>query len=266
MTIDGPAGVGKSTAAKLLARRLGLMYLDTGATYRALAYAALHRRPKLHAVDDRPTIASLARRLPITLRPLPDGGLQVKLVDQDITARIRTEEVSEAAAQISQYPEVRAAMVQLQRRLASERGVVVEGRDTGSVVFPRATYKFFLDAAPDIRARRRQLELMRLTGEKTSLAVVQSQLRFRDGLDRNRRVGPLVKPEGAIPLDTSMLTAREVVEVMMRQIGKSRPPSTVHRRPRHRATAFPRLRSGEAGRGPVGGAPASGWAACLPRR
>lgn len=216
ITIDGPAGVGKSTAAKLLAKALGLTYLDTGATYRALAYAAV--RADLNPITDAKRLAALARRLPLELRTSADGQLRVRLGGRDVTSEIRTEEVSEAAAQVSQDPEVRAAMVALQRRLAAQGGVVVEGRDTGSVVFPRARYKFFLDADPAVRARRRQQELERLYGSRPPLAQIQEQLHFRDGLDRHRRVGPLVKPPGAVAIDTTHRTARQVVRAMLASI------------------------------------------------
>jgi len=254
ITIDGPAGVGKSTAAQRLARRLGIAYLDTGATYRALAYAALHRA-RLNPVTDVQRLAALARRLPLRLRCAPAGSPRVSLGGLDITRQIRTEEISEAAAQLSQHPEVREAMVALQRALvpppvcpaANRRGqrfsrttswatsgsprtgggVVVEGRDTGSVVFPDATCKFFLDATPTIRARRRQRELKALYGTCPPLVQVREQLHFRDGLDRSRRIGPLITPPGAIVIDTSHLTASQVVEVMLRHISHSRPQSTV---------------------------------------
>jgi cytidylate kinase len=219
ITIDGPAGVGKSTVAKLLSAALDVTYLDTGATYRSLAYAVL--REGLNPVTDVGRITRLARRLPLELHTVAGGSLRVLLDGADITQQIRTEEVSEAAAQISQHPQVRAAMVELQRSLANRRGVVVEGRDTGSVVFPHAAHKFFLDAASDVRVRRRQHELERLYGCRPPLAQIREQLHFRDGLDRSRRVGPLVKPKGAIAIDTTHQTAQQVVEVMRKHIRKA---------------------------------------------
>lgn len=233
ITIDGPAGSGKSTAARLLAKHLGLAYLDTGATYRALAYAA--NQAALHPVADVKRITALARRLPLTLRRGPEGSLRVVLGGADVTRQIRTEEVSETAALISQHPAVRAAMVRCQRALARAQGVprlrsgrppersrmggvVAEGRDTGSVVFPRAPYKFFLEAAPAVRARRRQQELRRLHGYRLPLAQVQAQLHFRDGLDLTRRAGPLVRPRGAVLIDTSQRSPAQVVRAMLRRL------------------------------------------------
>jgi cytidylate kinase len=199
--------------------------LDTGATYRALAYAVV--KANLNPITDTARLSRLARRLPLRLRPTPHGGVKVLLNRVDITNQIRTEEVSEAAAQVSQYPEVRAAMVALQRRLANppppdrrggRHGVVVEGRDTGSVVFPHATHKFFLDADPTIRARRRQQELTQLYGTRPPITQVREQLHFRDSLDRTRRVGPLVKPHGAIAIDTSHRSIAQVIQLMLRRI------------------------------------------------
>ena len=229
ITIDGPAGVGKSTAAKQLASHLGLIYLDTGATYRALAYAACQA-----GVDPRVDVkrlTTLARRLPLELLPQPSGVVQVRLNGLDITKAIRTETMSEAAAHLSRHPQVRRIMVQRQRAWAHRRGVVAEGRDTGSVVFPRAHYKFFLDAEPRVRARRRQRELFQLSGQRPSLQRIQRQLHFRDGVDRTRSIGALVKPRGAVAVNTSHLTARQVLHAILHYIPESRPPSTVHRPP-----------------------------------
>ena len=218
ITIDGPAGVGKSTVAKRLAKRLGLLYLDTGATYRSLAYAAL--RANLNPITDAKQVARLAQTLPLQLRQDPRVGLRVFVGGAEVTTKIRTEEVTEAAAQVSQEPAVRAAMVALQRRLANHQGVVVEGRDTGSVVFPRARHKFFLDADPLVRARRRQSELAHLYGTKPPITQVKEQLHFRDHLDRNRRVGPLVKPRGAVTIDTTHRTIPRVIRVMLQHIAR----------------------------------------------
>ncbi len=198
----------------MLAQSLHIMYLDTGATYRSLAFAALEK----HWVTNLERLTSLAKHLPLYLKPLPGGGLRVLLDGKDITRDIRTERISEAAAQVSQYPQVREEMVNLQRRLASQHSVVVEGRDTGSVVFPQAAYKFFLDANPNIRAKRRQEELTQLYGTKASLKLVEEQLQFRDELDRSRKTGPLIKPAGAVVIDTSRLTADQVVKRMLRHI------------------------------------------------
>jgi len=216
VTIDGPAGSGKSTVAKLLAKSLGLTYLDTGATYRTLALAALQEDPPV--VADAPRLADLARQLPIRLEATPGGQLRVFLGDDEVTKKIRTEQVTEVAAHISQYPEVRAAMVERQRELANTHGVVVEGRDTGSVVFPHATHKFFLDADPAIRARRRQQELFKLYGSQTPLAMIREQIELRDGLDRSREAGPLIKPADAVLIDTTRKTVQGVVQEMLRTI------------------------------------------------
>lgn len=216
VTIDGPGGVGKSTTAKRLAQRLGIAYLDTGATYRALALAALQRG--LHPIADADPICRLARALPLRFAIDEEGLTRILLGGVDVTGAIRTEEVTEAAAQVSQHPAVREAMVALQRRLADGRSVVVEGRDTGSVVFPRAPHKFFLSASGAIRAKRRQLELGRLYGSRPPLVQVTEQLHFRDNLDRTRRVGPLIRPRGSIAIDTSRRTVAQVVETMLRHI------------------------------------------------
>ncbi len=219
VTIDGPAGCGKSTVAKLLARELDVTYLDTGATYRSLALAALQEDPPV--VADARRLAAMAVQLPIRLQMTPAGRLRVFLGDDDVTKKIRKERVTEAAAQISQFPEVRAVMVERQRQLANRHSVVVEGRDTGSVVFPHATHKFFLDANPAVRARRRRQELFKLYGSQTPLAMIREQIELRDGLDRSRKVGPLIQPLDAVRIDTSHKTVPGVVREMLRAIRRS---------------------------------------------
>lgn len=211
VTIDGPAGSGKSTAAQFLAKSLGLQYLDTGATYRTLAYASMKERINIADVG---RLIELARHLSIHLSQTREGELRVDLDGHDVTKAIRTEEVSEAAAHVAQYPGVRAALVKRQRELAQERGCVAEGRDTGSVVFPNADVKFFLTAPPGVRAKRRQQELRQMYGATTPLALIKEQMHFRDGLDQTRPVGALVKPEGAVTINTAHRSAHQVVQVM----------------------------------------------------
>ncbi|MBI4004445.1 MAG: (d)CMP kinase [Candidatus Omnitrophica bacterium] len=220
VTIDGPAGAGKSTVAKLLAKALGVAYLDTGATYRALAFAVLQEHPEVLADEAR--LALMARYLPLRLETGRASSLRVFLNGVEITRAIRSQEISEAAAQVSQYPAVRAAMVAHQRALAGGRGVVVEGRDTGSVVFPDAPYKFFLDADLAVRAQRRQRELLELYREPTPLAQIRQELHFRDLVDQSRPVGRLIKPRGALVIDTTHLTAQHVVRRMLQRIGRAR--------------------------------------------
>jgi len=221
ITIDGPAGSGKSTVAKLLAKRLGLTYLDTGATYRALAFAVVQQHPEM--IADPARLAMMAHYLPLRLEAGQGSALRVFLNGLEITKAIRTQEISEAAAQISQYPDVRLEMVKHQRALAGRKGVVVEGRDTGSVVFPSAPYKFFFIADLTTRAERRRQELLRLYGEPTPLAQIREELHFRDAIDAHRRVGPLIKPRGAVVIDTTHLTAQQVMQAMLQHIRRQAP-------------------------------------------
>jgi len=201
--------VGKSTVAKLLAKRLRLLYVDTGATYRALAYELLTRGLDPRRETD---VARVARALNVRLGQSATNGFTVLLNRRDVSRIIRTEVVTEVAAIIAQHPRVRAELVRVQRRLAHGARAVVEGRDTGTVVFPRAPYKFFLTANATVRAARRHAELSAIQGHAPSLSILQRQLARRDRLDRRRAVGPLRTPAGAMTLDTSALTADEVVE------------------------------------------------------
>ena len=212
ITTDGPAGAGKSTVADLLAKRLGLRYLDTGATYRALAYEALRQ-----GIDpaEESRIARLARSLRLTIRHSKARGLHLFLDGHDVTRRLRSERVTDAAAQVAQHSRVRLALVRLQRRLARADRLVIEGRDTGSVVFPHAPYKFFLIANASVRAKRRQSELRQLQGRAPSLKALTADLKERDQLDLRRHMGPLVKPARAIVLDTSRLPVQQVVARML---------------------------------------------------
>jgi len=222
ITIDGPAGSGKSTAARLLAKTLGIAYLDTGATYRALTLAAMQRELNL---ADEAALADLAGRLDLHMEPAETGTVVV-LNGRDVSAEIRTAEVTDKAHHAADSPAVRAVLVTLQRRIGAELarrsgGVVAEGRDQGSVVFPDADVKFYLDASPEVRARRRYEE-MAARGEDVSLQQVLEAIRRRDQRDRSRPAGPLVRPPGAIEIDTSDMTVEQMVSELLRWVRRAR--------------------------------------------
>ena len=203
VTLDGPAGAGKSTAARALAARLGWCYLDTGAMYRTVALVALERGISL---DDAAALAELAASLAIDFQ----AG-RVLLGDRDVSAEIRTERITQATRPVADAPPVRAAMKQLQRRLAEGRDVVTEGRDQGSEVFPWAEVKVFLTASADERARRRHREEAG-RGLATSLESVRAAQARRDEGDRVRPVGAMQPAADALILETDGLSADEVVD------------------------------------------------------
>lgn len=209
ITIDGPAGAGKSTVAGELARRLGFKRVNTGALYRALAWAvrragvATVDGPALRAVLDRITVESVAERILVNGR--------------DVTSEIRTPEISELTSRLTTLGAVRDKMTPLQRALAAEGGVVLEGRDTGSVVCPDAEVKFYLDADLNTRARRRQADL-RAQGVELDLAAVELDLARRDRQDMERPLAPLKKPEGGVVIDTTGLGLEQVVEEMLKTV------------------------------------------------
>ncbi len=213
VTIDGPAGAGKSSVAKLLARRLGYRLLDTGAIYRAVALTAKQRGI---AWTDGPRCAELARALDIRFDFVGELN-HVYLVGEDASAAIRTPDVSQGASQVSAHPEVRAALLELQRRLGAGGGVVVEGRDTGTVVFPRAEAKFFLTATLEERARRRVAELAQ-HGNAVDFEVTMKEIQERDLRDSSRDVAPMVPAADAVLVDSSTQTLVEVVETLAGQV------------------------------------------------
>ncbi len=212
IAIDGPAGAGKSTAARDLARRLGFLLLDTGAIYRSLALQARERRV---AWNDERTLADLARHLRIEFVPLPDGTQAVFVDGRDVSAPIRTPEISEGASRVSALPAVREALLDLQRLIAAEGRYVVEGRDIGTVVLPWAPVKFFLTASAEVRAQRRHEEL-RGRGQSSDLAATQAEIEARDQRDQSRAVAPLRAAEDAIRIDTSKMALEEVVTELER--------------------------------------------------
>jgi CMP/dCMP kinase len=210
VTIDGPAAAGKSTTAREVARRLGCLYLDSGALYRALAVQVLRRGL---APADRDGVADLVSATELDLVPAPEGT-RVLVDGVDVTAEIRSPQISEAASRLAEQPAVRERMGEIQRRVASRRSVVVEGRDTGSVVFPDAAVKIFLDASSAERARRRWLEL-RARGVEADPAAVQADVERRDRRDRDRALAPLVATADSVRVDTTGLSVDEQVEKVL---------------------------------------------------
>jgi cytidylate kinase len=213
VTIDGPAGAGKSTVAKQLARRLGYRLLDSGAIYRAVALIA--QRNGVPWTDGE-ACASLAHDLDIRFEFVGDKN-HVFLGDEDVSAAIRTPEVSQGASQVSAHPPVRAALLDLQRRLGAGGGVVVEGRDTGTVVFPQAEAKFFLTASEEERARRRIAEL-EASGAKVDHAQTLREIQERDRRDASRDVAPMVAAHDAVLVDSSTQTIEQVVESLAQTV------------------------------------------------
>ena len=207
VAIDGPVGAGKSTVAMGVARALGIRYIDTGAMYRSVAWLALRQGVDLR--DER-AVASIAASASIEF--VPANSRQGVVVNgTDVTEAIRTPEVSEAASVVSAHPAVRHAMVALQRRMGAEGGVVMEGRDIGTVVFPDAEVKVFLDASPEERARRRFKELV-AKGVAVDYEALKKAEEERDRRDSTRAHSPLRRAPNAVVIDTTGLTVQEIVD------------------------------------------------------
>jgi len=209
VTIDGPAGAGKSTVARALARRLGFRLIDTGAMYRALAWSV--DRAGLPAEDG----SALRRHLAATRVELHDDRVHVD--GRDVTGEIRTPAISELTSKLTTLAPVREKITPLQREMAAGGGVVLEGRDTGTVVCPDAEVKFYLSASVEERARRRQAEL-RARGVDVDLEAVQADIQARDVQDTTRKLAPLRKADDAIVVDTTGLSLEQVIESMLGEI------------------------------------------------
>jgi cytidylate kinase len=211
VAIDGPAGAGKSTVTKLVAQALGYLLVDTGALYRTVALAAKRQG---FDFDDAEQVGALAEQLAargaVALSPEPGGGLRVLLDGEDVSLAIRTQELGQGASKVSAQARVRAALLELQRAAGRQGGVVLEGRDIGTVVFPDAEAKLFLTASVDERARRR-FEQLKRAGEPADLEAVTREVVERDRRDSTRPIAPLRRAEDAVVVDSSGIGIEEVV-------------------------------------------------------
>jgi len=228
VAIDGPGSSGKGTLGMLLAGRLGCLFVDTGAMYRALAVEALHRG--LSPEDEKP-LEELARRSEILFQPPPAGDswpFRITIDSRDVTEQIRTPRIDMASSRISAYPIVHRIMVEKQRELARQGGVVMEGRDIGTVVLPDADVKFFLTASVRERARRRHRQ-MQGWGREADIRQLEEQLTRRDENDSRRDVAPLRRAEDAVVIDTTELSIDQVLDRMLRQLPAGAPAEGAER-------------------------------------
>lgn len=206
ITVDGPSGAGKGTLCYALAEKLGFALLDSGAIYRVTALAALKRAVDL---NDEFQLAELARNLNIEFLPV-DGEVNIMLDGMNVSSLIRTQEVAEAASKIAVFPQVRAALLKLQQDFAKNEGLIADGRDMGTVVFPNAQVKLFLDASAEERAKRRYKQLQN-KGINGNFAQILAEIQERDFRDRNREVAPLKPADDALLLDSTTLSIDEVI-------------------------------------------------------
>lgn len=213
IALDGPAGAGKSTVAKALAEKLDILYLDTGAMYRATALYMLRRGV---AVSDEKAVEEALSSLPLSVR-YKDGKQRTMLGEEDVSSLIRTPELSMAASDVSKIPAVRIKMVEMQREIAHSMDCVLDGRDIGTFVLPDCKNKFFITAKPETRAARRYTEL-REKGVVVDEKEVLSDILRRDENDRNRDFAPLKQAKDAVEIDTSDMTVEEVVNAVLSRV------------------------------------------------
>ncbi len=215
ITIDGPSGVGKGTMATMLANTLGWHFLDSGALYRLLALKALKNAGQVQGLPlltPVSVLVDMAKNLDIYFK-----DARIYLDNEDVTEAIRQEEVGLTASQTSAFPEIRQALLERQRAFAQAPGLVTDGRDMGSVVFPDAEVKFYLDASPEIRARRREQQL-KAGGISVKFGDLLEDMQKRDRQDKSRLVAPLVVPQGAIEIDTGLLSKEQVFEKILSEV------------------------------------------------
>lgn len=217
IAIDGPAGSGKSTAAKEAARRLGMVYVDTGAMYRTVALACMRTGV---SVSDEAAALSVLNGIDMRIEP-EQGGQRIFLDGKDITAEIRTPEIGKGASEVAAFRKVRERLVEIQQELARKYPVVMDGRDIGTVVLPDAELKIYLDAGVEERARRRQGELL-AQGKTEELSEVMEKIRQRDEADKTREHSPLRMADDAILLDSTGMSAEEVVQAILAEAEKLR--------------------------------------------
>ena len=208
IAIDGPSGAGKGTISRIVAKKLGFHYLDSGALYRLLGIASQRHNLKLDSVS---ALAALAEHMDISFETTRHGNFTIHLEGEDVTRQLRTEETGALASQVAKFPEVRSALLKRQRAFARNPGLVADGRDMGTVVFPNAPIKLFLTASAEERAARRYKELLE-KGESVSLPALVEQVRSRDERDMSRDASPLRSASDAIEIDTSEMSIQEVTE------------------------------------------------------
>lgn len=220
ITVDGPSGAGKGTLCKALAEALHWNLLDSGAIYRVLALAALHHQVDIHSEE---ALVPLATHLDVRFVP-EDGQLKVVLEGEDVSLAIRTEDVGNTASQTAAFPRVREALLRRQRAFREAPGLIADGRDMGTVVFPDAAVKIFLDASAEERAQRRMLQLQE-KGFSVNFERLLSEIKERDDRDRNRAVAPLVPAPDALVLDSTEMSLDEVVERALAYVSQKLGPA-----------------------------------------
>jgi cytidylate kinase len=217
IALDGPAASGKSTTARLVAKKLGYTYIDTGAMYRACALSSLKKQISL---NDLKKLTQMLNEIKISIKQTEQGNI-IYLNGEDVSVKIREENISLLSSKIASIPEVRTKMVSLQQEMGKDGGIVMDGRDIGTVVFPQADFKFFIIASIEIRAKRRWEELQR-KGQKVDLKAISKELEWRDKNDRERSSSPLIKADDAYEIDTTDLSIDEQVTLILNIINKAR--------------------------------------------